>query len=81
MPICGVRERLRLSPGMQSPTVVAPMTATLSRLSKGRQLIDGVTGGETVENKGDGNFLSHSELYDFTRESMEIYVALMTRHS
>jgi alkanesulfonate monooxygenase len=66
---------------MQSPTVVAPMTATLSRLSKGRQLIDFVTGGDTVENKGDGIFLSHSQHCDITRELIEIYMALMTRHS
>jgi alkanesulfonate monooxygenase len=66
---------------MQSPTVAAPMTATLSRLSKGRQLIDAVTGGDTVENKGDGIFLSHSQPYDITRALTEIQVALMTRHS
>ena len=59
---------------MQSLTVVAPMTATLSRLSIRRQLIDVVAGGDTVENKVDGIFLSHSQRYDITRE-------LMTGHS
>ena len=76
------RERGRDSPpGMQSLTGVAPMTATLSGLFKGRRLTDVVTGGDTVENKGDGIFLSHSQRYDITRELTEIYVALMTRHS
>ena len=71
MPIFGVRE-IKALPGMQSPTVVAPMTGTLSRLSKGRRLTDVVTGGDKVENKGDGIFLSHCQCYDITRELTEI---------
>jgi alkanesulfonate monooxygenase len=47
---------------MQSPTLVAPMTATLNRLSKGRKLVDFVTGGNTVENKGDAIFLAFPTL-------------------
>ncbi len=54
-------ERLRylvaVRPGLQSPTVAARMTATLDRVSDGRLLINVVTGGDPVENKGDGIFL------------------------
>jgi len=74
-------ERLRflvaVRPGLQSPTVAARMTATLDRLSQGRLLINVVTGGDPVENKGDGLFLSHADRYDLTREFLEIYAALL----
>ena len=56
-------ERLRylvaVRPGLQSPSVAARMTATLDRVSNGRLLINVVTGGDPVENKGDGVFLNH----------------------
>ena len=51
-------ERLRylvaVRPGLQSPSVAARMTATLDRVSNGRLLINVVTGGDPVENRGDG---------------------------
>ncbi len=43
-------------PGLQPPTLAARMAATLDRLSEGRLLINVVTGGDPVENKGDGIF-------------------------
>jgi alkanesulfonate monooxygenase len=74
-------ERLRflvaVRPGLQSPTVAARMTATLDRVSGGRLMINVVTGGDPVENKGDGLFLTHDDRYDLTREFMEIYAALL----
>lgn len=74
-------ERLRylvaVRPGLQQPTVAARMTATLDRLSKGRLLINVVTGGDPVENKGDGIFLPHTARYDVTREFMEVYKRLL----
>ena len=74
-------ERLRflvaVRPGLQQPSVAARMTATLDRLSKGRLLINVVTGGDPVENKGDGIFLSHAERYEVTREFMEVYKRLL----
>ena len=70
-------ERLRflvaVRPGLQSPTLAARMTATLDRISGGRLLINVVTGGDPVENKGDGIFLSHAERYEVTREFLDIY--------
>ena len=75
-------ERLRylvaVRPGLQSPTVAARMTATLDRISAGRLLINVVTGGDPVENKGDGIFLSHDERYAVTRECLAVYRNLLT---
>ena len=74
-------ERLRylvaVRPGLQSPTVAARMTATLDRLSNGRLLINVVTGGDPVENKGDGIFLDHDERYAVTREFLHVYRELL----
>lgn len=74
-------ERLRflvaVRPGLQSPAAAARMTATLDRISGGRLLINVVTGGDPVENKGDGLFLAHDERYNLTREFLEIYDALL----
>src|SRR3974390_3637102 len=74
-------ERLRylvaVRPGLQSPSVAARMTATLDRISDGRLLINVVTGGDPVENRGDGVFLSHDERYAVTREFLAVYAALL----
>jgi alkanesulfonate monooxygenase len=74
-------ERLRflvaVRPGLQSPAVAARMTATLDRLSAGRVLINIVTGGDPVENRGDGIFLSHDERYEVTREFLAVYRELL----
>lgn len=74
-------ERLRflvaVRPGLQPPTVAARMTATLDRLSNGRLLINVVTGGDPVENKGDGIFASHADRYEITREFLHAYKALL----
>jgi len=64
-------------PGLQPPTLAARMAATLDRLSSGRTLINIVTGGDPVENKGDGLFLNHGERYEITREFLDIYSRLM----
>jgi alkanesulfonate monooxygenase len=75
-------ERLRylvaVRPGLQSPSVAARMTATLDRLSKGRLLINVVTGGDPVENAGDGIFLDHDARYAVTREFLDVYGDLLT---
>ena len=63
----------RCGPGLQSPSVAARMTATLDRMSNGRLLINVVTGGDPVENKGDGIFLIHDERYEVTREFLNVY--------
>lgn len=74
-------QRLRflvaVRPGLQSPTLAARMTATLHRLSNGRLLINIVTGGDPVENRGDGLHLDHSERYKLTDEFLRVYTALL----
>lgn len=74
-------QRLRflvaVRPGLQSPTLSARMAATLDRVSRGRLLVNVVTGGDPVENKGDGFFLSHSERYEVTREFLGIWTRLL----
>ena len=74
-------ERLRylvaVRPGLQSPSVAARMTATLDRVSNGRLLINVVTGGDPIENKGDGIFLNHDERYEVTREFLNVYSDLL----
>jgi len=74
-------ERLRylvaVRPGLQSPAVAARMTATLDRVSNGRLLINVVTGGDPVENRGDGIFLSHDERYAVTQEFLAVYSDLL----
>jgi len=74
-------ERLRYlvaaRPGLMSVAVAARMTATLDRLTNGRLLINVVTGGDPIENKGDGIFLDHAERYEVTREFLDIYKRLL----
>jgi alkanesulfonate monooxygenase len=80
--VAPLTERLRylvaVRPGLQSPTVAARMTATLDRVSQGRLLINVVTGGDPLENKGDGIFLDHDQRYEVTREFLSVYTALLT---
>lgn len=72
-----LRFLVAVRPGLQSPTLAARMTATLDRLSEGRLLINVVTGGDPVENAGDGIHLDHTERYEVTSEFLEIYKALL----
>src|SRR3954454_8131197 len=74
-------ERLRylvaVRPGLQSPSVAARMTATLDRVTNGRLLVNVVTGGEPVEDKGDVFFLGHAERSEVTREFLNVYSDLL----
>lgn len=64
---------IAVRPGLMSPTLAARMTSTLDRISNGRVLINVVTGGDPVENKGDGIHQSHAERYSVTEEFLDIY--------
>lgn len=64
-------------PGLLSPAVAARMTATLDRITDGRLIINVVTGGDPVENKGDGIFLAHDERYAVTKEFLDVYKQLL----
>jgi alkanesulfonate monooxygenase len=72
-----LRYLVAVRPGLQSPAVAARMTATLDRISRGRLLINVVTGGDPIENKGDGIFMTHDERYEVTREFMAVYRDLL----
>jgi alkanesulfonate monooxygenase len=72
-----LRFLVAVRPGLLSPAVAARMTATLDRISDGRLLINVVTGGDPVENKGDGIFLGHDERYAVTKEFLDVYKGLL----
>jgi alkanesulfonate monooxygenase len=76
-----LRYLVAVRPGLQSPTVAARMTATLDRITDGRLLINIVTGGDAVENRGDGVFLDHDERYEVTREFLNVYGDLLKGES
>ncbi|MGG1314513.1 MULTISPECIES: FMNH2-dependent alkanesulfonate monooxygenase [Cohnella] len=75
-------ERLKflvaVRPGGLSVSIAARMAASFDRLSSGRLLINVVTGGDPVEMKGDGIFLSHEERYEATDEFLTVWKRLMT---
>ncbi|MEK3735016.1 MULTISPECIES: FMNH2-dependent alkanesulfonate monooxygenase [Paenibacillus] len=75
-------ERLKflvaVRPGGISVSIAARMAASFDRLSSGRLLINVVTGGDPVEMKGDGIFLSHHERYEATDEFLQVWHKLMT---
>lgn len=72
-----LRYLVAVRPGLASPTLYARMTATLDRISDGRLLINIVTGGDPVENAGDGIFLNHDERYEVTDEFLTVYRRLL----
>jgi alkanesulfonate monooxygenase len=72
-----LRFLVAVRPGLSSPSLAARMTATLDRISDGRLLINVVTGGDPVENKGDGIHLVHDERYAVTREFLTVYKTLL----
>lgn len=70
-------ERLKflvaIRPGVQSPTASVRQAATLDRFSGGRLLINVVTGGDPLEQKGDGIYLDHRQRYELTDEYLRIW--------
>ncbi|MDI3257479.1 MAG: FMNH2-dependent alkanesulfonate monooxygenase [Kyrpidia sp.] len=77
-----VTENLRfliaVRPGLTAPSVAARMAATFDRISKGRVLINVVTGGDPVELAGDGIFHDHDERYELTDEFLTIWRGLLS---
>ncbi|MFI6350077.1 LLM class flavin-dependent oxidoreductase [Streptomyces sp. NPDC050560] len=59
-------------PGLLSPTLAAQMAATFQRHSGGRLLLNVVTGGESHEQRGYGDFLDKEARYARTGEFLEI---------
>lgn len=75
-------ERLRflvaLRPGITSPTAAARLAATVDRMSRGRLLLNVVTGGDPAEAEADGLFLTHDERYELTDEFLDIWRRVMS---
>lgn len=65
-------------PGFVLPTVAAQMAATLQRHLDGRLLLNVVTGGDSVEQRGYGDFLSKDERYARTAEFLDVVQASWT---
>jgi alkanesulfonate monooxygenase len=61
-----------MRPGFVAPTVAAKMSNTLDQLTRGRVLINIVTGGYPAELAADGDFLDHDERYERTQEFMQV---------
>ncbi|SDL81818.1 LLM class flavin-dependent oxidoreductase [Nonomuraea jiangxiensis] len=63
-------------PGLVSPTLAAQMAATYQRHSRGRLLLNVVTGGESHEQRAYGDFLDKDQRYARTDEFLHIVRAL-----
>src|SRR5262249_51977320 len=59
-------------PGMVAPTLAAQMAATFQWHSRGRLLLNVVTGGDAAEQRAFGDFLGKEERYRRTGEFLEI---------
>jgi alkanesulfonate monooxygenase len=59
-------------PGLTSPTLAAQMAATYQRVSRGRLLLNVVTGGQAQEQRRFGDHLSHDERYARTGEFLDV---------
>jgi len=73
-----IRETSRLKflvafrPGLMSPTLAAQMAATYQRMSRGRLLLNVVTGGEAEEQARFGDSLDHADRYARTDEFLTV---------
>ena len=63
-------------PGLISPTLAAQMAATFQRHSRGRLLLNVVTGGEDHEQRAYGDFLDKAARYQRTDEFLDVVRAL-----
>jgi alkanesulfonate monooxygenase len=61
-----------LRPGLISPTLAAQMAATFQWQSQGRLLLNVVTGGESIEQRAFGDFLTKEARYDRCAEFLDI---------
>ncbi|MEV0248574.1 LLM class flavin-dependent oxidoreductase [Nocardia sp. NPDC050712] len=67
-----------LRPGLVSPTLTAQMAATYQRHSRGRLLLNVVTGGEPREQQAYGDFLDKEQRYARTGEFLDVVRSLWT---
>ncbi|MBL1078654.1 LLM class flavin-dependent oxidoreductase [Nocardia sp. 2] len=69
-----------LRPGLLSPTLAAQMAGTFQRHSKGRLLINVVTGGEPIEQRAFGDFADKEQRYARTGEFLHVVKSLWGSH-
>ena len=62
-------------PGLSTPGLAVRMATTFDRLSKGRLLVNVVTGGDQAEMEADGLHASHAERYEISDEFLRIWRA------
>ncbi|BBY06424.1 LLM class flavin-dependent oxidoreductase [Mycobacterium noviomagense] len=67
-----------LRPGLVSPTLAAQMAATFQWQSGGRLLLNVVTGGESIEQRAFGDFLTKEQRYVRCAEFLDIVRQLWT---
>ncbi len=74
--IAGHTEKLRflvaMRPGFVAPTLAAKMSNTFDQLTKGRVLINVVTGGYPAELAAEADFTPHDQRYERTQEFMQV---------
>ena len=74
--LIGQTQRLKFlvafRPGLTSPTLAAQMAATYQRISKGRLMLNVVTGGEDTEQRRFGDHLDHDQRYERTGEFLDV---------
>jgi alkanesulfonate monooxygenase len=68
-------------PGLVPPTLAAQQAATLQRFSEGRVLLNIVTGGDDVEQRRFGDWLSHDQRYARTGEFLHIVNSIWRQES
>ncbi|MBD1874445.1 FMNH2-dependent alkanesulfonate monooxygenase [Nodosilinea sp. FACHB-131] len=66
-----------IRPGISSPGMAARMAATFDRISKGRLLVNVVTGGDPYELAADGLHLDKQGRYELTDEFLEVWRGVM----
>ena len=59
-------------PGLISPTLAAQQASTFQRMSRGRVLLNIVTGGDAVEQRRFGDWLDHDRRYERTAEFITV---------
>ncbi|TCO64877.1 LLM class flavin-dependent oxidoreductase [Actinocrispum wychmicini] len=65
-------------PGVISPTLAAQMAATYQRISRGRLLLNVVTGGDAIEQQRFGDWHDHDQRYARTDEFLTIVRGVWT---
>jgi alkanesulfonate monooxygenase len=66
-----------IRPGLSTPGLAVRMAATFDRLSKGRLLINVVTGGDQGELEADGLFADHETRYEISSEFLRVWRAAL----